>query len=262
MSRWFRVYDSVLDDPKVQRLEPGLFKAWINLLCLASRHGGALPPIEDIAFALRLDAGAAAAAVAALQAAGLVDAVEGALRPHKWDERQFTAARTGAERQRRYRERQRDVTGDVRGDVAGHAGETAPESERESESESEAEAEQNQTKQADAGASAGKGSQQHERTHGIDLIAWQPDGADHAYAAAHGLDPARILEDIRGWAANVAPARRRKRDPRAFWQGWCRRAADRIAAAAGGADAGQRGQRPGAPGIAAAMRQVIAARAS
>jgi 5-methylcytosine-specific restriction endonuclease McrA len=27
MSRWFRMYDSLLDDPKVQKLEPRLFKA-------------------------------------------------------------------------------------------------------------------------------------------------------------------------------------------------------------------------------------------
>lgn len=27
MSRWFRVYDDMLDDPKVQRLDPELFKA-------------------------------------------------------------------------------------------------------------------------------------------------------------------------------------------------------------------------------------------
>ena len=53
MNRWFRLYDAVLDDPKVQRLPDRIFKAWINLLCLASRHGGTLPPVDDVAFALR-----------------------------------------------------------------------------------------------------------------------------------------------------------------------------------------------------------------
>ena len=54
MSRWFRFYDSVLEDPKVQRMDPVMFKAWVNIMCLASRGEGILPPISDIAFALRI----------------------------------------------------------------------------------------------------------------------------------------------------------------------------------------------------------------
>jgi hypothetical protein len=30
MTRWFRVYNDLVDDPKVQRLDPTLFKALIN----------------------------------------------------------------------------------------------------------------------------------------------------------------------------------------------------------------------------------------
>ena len=46
MTRWFRVYDDLVDDPKVQRLDPSLFKALINLWCLTSANGGVLPPID------------------------------------------------------------------------------------------------------------------------------------------------------------------------------------------------------------------------
>ncbi len=41
--RWFRFYSEVLDDPKVQGLSLGLFKMWINLLCIAARNDGYLP---------------------------------------------------------------------------------------------------------------------------------------------------------------------------------------------------------------------------
>ena len=49
---WFRVHDDLVDDPKVQRLAPELFKALINLWCLASQNRGILPPIEDIVFTM------------------------------------------------------------------------------------------------------------------------------------------------------------------------------------------------------------------
>ena len=50
MTRWFRVYNDVVDDPKVQRLSNTLFKVLINLWCLASANDGVLPPIDEIAF--------------------------------------------------------------------------------------------------------------------------------------------------------------------------------------------------------------------
>src|SRR5260370_12837105 len=52
---WLRLYVSVLNCPKVQRLPAPLFKHWINLLCVARSQDGILPGIADIAFALRID---------------------------------------------------------------------------------------------------------------------------------------------------------------------------------------------------------------
>src|SRR5690348_10504973 len=54
MTRWFRVYVDLVDNPKVQRLDGALFKALINLWCLASANDGSLPPIDEIAFKLRM----------------------------------------------------------------------------------------------------------------------------------------------------------------------------------------------------------------
>jgi hypothetical protein len=41
--KWLRLYSDVGSDPKVQRLPGDKFKAWINLLCVASQHDGILP---------------------------------------------------------------------------------------------------------------------------------------------------------------------------------------------------------------------------
>lgn len=105
------MYDDLLDDPKVQRLDPVLFKTWVNLLCLASRNDGTLPGIEDIAFALRISDDDAASRMADLVAKGLIDDGE-ELTPHNWNARQFKSDRdeSGAERQKRKRERDKGVT--------------------------------------------------------------------------------------------------------------------------------------------------------
>lgn len=105
MSRWFRLHDCVLDDPKVQRLAPPLFKTWINLLCMASRHNGVLPAVEDLAFSLRLSEAAMSSQIKALTSAGLIDETDdGTLSPHKWADRQFKSD-VSTERVKRFRER-------------------------------------------------------------------------------------------------------------------------------------------------------------
>lgn len=101
--RWFRFYSEALNDPKVQRLPPALFKHWVNILCLACERddGGVLPTEEDIAFALRLKPSDAHTIMDQLATAGLVDrAPQGRAEaasgprdarwmPHNWAERQY-----------------------------------------------------------------------------------------------------------------------------------------------------------------------------
>ena len=81
MNGWFRVYGSLVDDPKVQRLPGDLVKALLNLWCLASQNDGALPPLEDIAFRLRINPAKAVEIVNRLGQAGLIDDEAGVLRP-------------------------------------------------------------------------------------------------------------------------------------------------------------------------------------
>jgi hypothetical protein len=91
MSRWFRLYDEMLDDPKVQKLHPALFKVLVNIWCVASRNDGRLPSHADIAFALRMSEDETFRAVSKLADFGFIDtdAATGEQRPHAWDQRQF-----------------------------------------------------------------------------------------------------------------------------------------------------------------------------
>ena len=109
MNGWFRVYGSLVDDPKVQRLPGDLVKSLLNLWCLASQNGGTLPPVEDIAFRLRINPAKADEIINRLGQAGLIDDAAGVLRPHNWDKRQFKSDGCN-ERVKRYRERERNVT--------------------------------------------------------------------------------------------------------------------------------------------------------
>lgn len=123
MSRWFRMYDEILDDPKVQRLSGDDFKAWVNILCLASRRNGKLPPVSDIAFALRETLDAVSTLLGRLLDGGLIESRSGGAdgahyAPYKWSERQYKSD-TSSGRVKRFRERYKPVA------------ETAPDTEAE-----------------------------------------------------------------------------------------------------------------------------------
>jgi hypothetical protein len=102
--RWFRLYDDLLNDPKVQRLSPKLFKALINLWCLASKNDGHLPPIEDVGYALRLPTEKAMEVLDILTGLGFFDLQNSDVSPHNWSKFQFKSD-DGSERKRAYREK-------------------------------------------------------------------------------------------------------------------------------------------------------------
>jgi DNA-binding MarR family transcriptional regulator len=104
MGRWFRIDDDVIHDLKVQGLPDALFKAWINILCIASKNKGRLPSLDAIAFALRVDAAKATEILVKLVKAGLVDRDADGHAPHNWEGRQFiTDNETSTERSRKHR---------------------------------------------------------------------------------------------------------------------------------------------------------------
>lgn len=89
---WFRFYHEAIDDPKVQLLPPPVFKAWVNVLCIASRNTprGTLPQEAETAFQLRIDITEARKILTALRVAGLLDGDTGeTLQVHGWNGRQM-----------------------------------------------------------------------------------------------------------------------------------------------------------------------------
>jgi hypothetical protein len=106
MGRWFRLDDDVVHDRKVQDLAAPIFKGWINILCIASKHGGTLPDIRDIAFALRIPPAKASDLVQSLLSAGLLDKLaNGQISPHNWERRQHKTD-VSTDRVRAFRKRQ------------------------------------------------------------------------------------------------------------------------------------------------------------
>lgn len=130
MSRWFRVYDDLVNDPKVQRLPDKHFKALINLWCLASANDGVLPQTEDIAFVLRMPTSSVEAMISALSNAGLFDKDETGTRPHNWSGRQFKSD-VSTDRVKRHRNSRRNVSHALQ--------ETPPDTETEAEAETDPE---------------------------------------------------------------------------------------------------------------------------
>ena len=108
MTRWFRVHNDLVDNPKVQRLDPTLFRLLINLWCLASANDGVFPPVDAMAFKLRMKPEKVQRALTELRAVGLIDDDERGTRPHNWDERQF-ASDLSTSRVKRFRGRLKGV---------------------------------------------------------------------------------------------------------------------------------------------------------
>jgi len=78
-----------VDDPKVQRLSPILFKAWVNFLCIAKKHDGKLPDSSEIAYRLRITKLKAEYLLGELVKANLFEWKDGIAYPHNWEGRQF-----------------------------------------------------------------------------------------------------------------------------------------------------------------------------
>lgn len=105
---WLKLYTEIVDDPKVQLLEPELFKLYINLLCIAKRTDelGALPPPRELAFLLRMTEKGLRDQIEMLQDQGLIDCSGEWVEVHGWAWRQEEQEREkNAERQRRFKER-------------------------------------------------------------------------------------------------------------------------------------------------------------
>jgi hypothetical protein len=206
--RWWRAYEESLDDPKVQLLDPPVFKAWFNLLCLTSANGGVLPPMPHIAFKLRVPVLQAELVLSVLIEADLFEKREdGTIAPHNWNGRQYRSD-VSTLRVKRFRKRKRNVSPTV--------SETPPETETETETETEADTER---KQASKVVALARGER---------LAAdWYPNDVDLKFAADLGLRLFEVDNETSKfsdyWHARAGPGAV-KRDWSATWRNWCRKA--------------------------------------
>ena len=112
MSRWWRAYDDAVNDPKLQLLSDVLFRAWFNIMCIASKSDGHLPALVDVAFTLRTKPEKAAMILAQLHKVGLLDKTETGFTPHNWNARQYKSD-VSTDRVQRFRKQKRNVSSAV-----------------------------------------------------------------------------------------------------------------------------------------------------
>ena len=173
---WFRFYNTAVDNPKVQRLTDRMFKEWVNLLCVASRYGGKLPALDEVAFILRVKESYISECLENLRAKRLFDRDEtGIYTPHDWADLQFKSD-VSTERVKRYRERhmKRNETVSRNENVAAQ------------------ETEQSRT------VTVSKDTVRKPRRTRL-ANDWKPSEADHAVAIGEGLSPDEIAADLAEW---------------------------------------------------------------
>lgn len=129
---WFRFYAEVLNDAKVQTLNPVLFKHWVNLLCYASQRFGNVSCNNDVAFYLRLQSAEDARVILLeLYAAGLLtipdDITKYQYKINGWEKRQYNSdVSTG--RVKKYRDKMKQ-----QGNVSFPVSETPPDTDTDTE---------------------------------------------------------------------------------------------------------------------------------
>lgn len=123
MSRWLRINEDCIDNPKILKLPEALRWQWVALLCVASKNDGVLPPIDDVALCLRVPEAKAAEFITKLVKARLIDKEGDNFVPHNWTKRQFKSD-SSTDRVKRHRDKQRNVSSTVTGNVSSTVSET------------------------------------------------------------------------------------------------------------------------------------------
>lgn len=125
---WLKLWNKILDSPKIQMMDGDTFKGWINLLCLANRENkdGLLPDLHSISFALRIKVEETGSLIDEMLRRGLIERHRGTLIIHDWAHWQASTQVTASERSRRYRENKKakcDVTASASRALASHEAE-------------------------------------------------------------------------------------------------------------------------------------------
>jgi hypothetical protein len=116
---WVKLYIEILDDPKMGRLTNHLWRRAVELFLLAGREGndGALPPVEEMAWILRLSEDKVLEDLHGLAEVGVVHEAK----PGVWFVTNFKKRQTSESYDRVKRYRERYSNGTCNGEVAGVA---------------------------------------------------------------------------------------------------------------------------------------------
>jgi len=107
--QWLRFYTDTLENLKIQKLPPNLFKAWVNFLCISKIFNGVLPDTETIAYRLHCAQKQIDHWRNELVSRRLIDRLpDGGFRMHDWDEHQYVSDNS-TERVRKYRSKQAET---------------------------------------------------------------------------------------------------------------------------------------------------------
>ena len=103
---WFRMHAEFVDDPKVQRLSPELFKFWVNCLGISCQNKGVIFDAPTMAWKLKLSEAKTVSLISDLHSFGLLDQDGQSFTPHNWVGRQYSSD-VSTNRVKRFRERQK-----------------------------------------------------------------------------------------------------------------------------------------------------------
>lgn len=106
----FMIANDVVNNYKVMSLSPEAFRFWVCLLSVANGNEdrGALPDDDRaVAFKCRVSPEEAGRFLGEIEAAGLIDVVDGVRRMHDWGDYQSSGS-SDAERAKRYRDKKRE----------------------------------------------------------------------------------------------------------------------------------------------------------
>lgn len=114
--KWFRVYNEILDDPKVSKMDGETFKIFIFLLALASeqeKNGKICMSVGDISWRIRIPKKRLLVSISYMENNGIIKTdSETSIILVNWEKRQFSSDNVG-ERVKRYREKQSNVVCNV-----------------------------------------------------------------------------------------------------------------------------------------------------
>lgn len=226
---WFRFYDEVLDDPKVQRLPAALFRDWINVLCLCNRNDprGVLPSLDDVAFGLRYTNTKAQNTIKKLHEAGLLVTEKGVTYPNGWAKRQRVsdnvAKRVAEHRARKAAEGVIESdTCNVTSNTPSDTAETLPHV-RATDTETDTEAELTTASAVVEGAPAPKPKPKAKRATQVPET-WMPSDSTREWAKGEGFQDAEVNGQILRFVDHWRGKGETRKDWDATFRNWMRNA--------------------------------------